>query len=250
MILSYILTITLLVLSVIKMTDIFIKSDQELGQKRQKFIQETRSIHHESQKGSITMVGILFTLMLSSLLLFFALKMKVELNEARYRKDSYLCFLYLNNETQNYTHLMGRFNMALRALFIAVSSGTGGPQAKVLFTATKKMRDGKHLYYIKKLLSNPHCKDKIASRDWLRHLPFKTSAGLLLQTNIDATTQIRSPQWSNLYYLSPTGIRRKKSFCLKADYQIQGVLQPNLKIKTAEFAMADFSKLKCLSGFP
>lgn len=247
MILSYILAITLLILSVIKMTGIFLDADKDLQGTQKRFIKETRSLHR-NQKGSVTLVGILFTFMLSCLLLFFALKMKVELNEARYRKDSYLCFEYLSIKTKNYIETIGSFNLALRTLFIAAAT-SGGPQAKALFKATKALRDGKHFAYIKELFSNSHCKGR-PPLSWLKNLPFKTHASFSLQTNVDATTQIRKPQWTVNHYQSPSGIRRKKSFCLEARYQIQGILRPNVKITTAEFPMEGFSKLKCLSGFP
>lgn len=249
MILSYILAISLLIMSVIKVADIFLSSDQELSVKQGRFIQQTRELHR-NEKGSITLIGILFTLILSSLLLFFVLKMKVELKEARYRKDSYLCFFYLNNQTKKYVEAMASFNLVLRALSIAIASGSGGPQAKMLFSATKNLRNGRHVYYVKELLANNYCKSKTESLSYLKNLPFLTSTPLALNTNVDGTTKIRKPQWTTTLFKSPVGIRLKKAFCLKAHYRILGNFKPDLKIETVEHSMADFSKLKCLSGFP
>lgn len=244
----YLLSFTILITSVIKMADLFSKTDQALLKRQQQFRQHTRDLHN--QQGNISLMAALLTLMISALLMFFALKMKVELKEARYRKDSYLCFQYLNVETKNYILEMARFNQVLRALFLAISSGAGSAQAKILFEATALTRHGRHFYYVKKLAKNKYCSGKTDSRAFFKNLPFIVTPALILETNIDQTTKLRDSQWTNIFYKNPSGIRLKNSFCLKAEYQVEGNLFPNPKIKTSEIAMQGFSKLKCWSGSP
>lgn len=246
MILSYLLAFSLLIMSVIKVTDIFIKSDLDLNTKRIEFIKETKKTH---QKGSITLMGILLTLMISALLLFFALKFKVELKEARYRKESYLCFTYLNVETQNYVSDMTKLNWAIRSAYFATISIIFTAEALPLFDSLKLARDMRHLYYLKTLLSNNYCKNPLSSYSYFMNPPYKMNVARMLETNIDGTTIIREAKWTVTYYKNPKGIRLKKSFCLKADMEIESAFFPKFKIKTSEISMADFSKLKCLSGF-
>ena len=247
--LPYLLSFTLLIMSVIKVTDFFIKTDHELDKKQEVFIKKTRSFHQKqnNQKGSISLMGVMFTAILSLLLVFFALKMKVELKEARYRKDSYLCFHYLNIETEKYIKAMTVFNWSLRSLYTAINAGA--VQLVPVYEGTQFTRNIKHFLYIKDLMTNKYCKGKTDGLSYLKNLPYKTSLAYTLTTNIDASTLPRKSKWSVTLYKNPQGIRFKKSFCLKADYSLEGAFVPNLKVQTSEIMMTAFSNLKCSSGF-
>lgn len=246
MILSYILAVSLLIMSGIKVVDAFFFADKKLNEKHSKFIQETRKSH---KKGNITLIAALFTLMISALLMFFVFKFKVELKEARYRKDSYLCFHYLNIQTENYFSDMVKFNWALRTAFAATFSVVGTAQAEAAWNALKIARNARHLYYIKNLVSNQYCKGKISNFPYLQKQPFETNRAYLLSTNLDGTAKLKEEQWKITYYQKPDGIRLNKSFCLEAEMSAEGAFIPNFKIKTQEISMAGFSQLKCLSGF-
>ena len=246
MILPYLLTFSLLIMSGIKVVESFFKADDLLNKRRSKFIEETKKTH---KGGNITLMAALLTLMISALLMFFALKFKVELKEARYRKDSYLCFHYMNLQTQKYIDEMSKFNWALRSAFLATFSVVASSSAKAIFEALKISRNARHFYYIKKFLSNSYCKGSVSNLPYLQKLPFETNSAYLLTTNLDATTKLKEAQWKIIYYKKPDGIRLKKSFCLQADMEVQGAFTPNFKIKTSEIPMTGFSQLKCLSGF-
>ena len=247
MLLTYILSFSLLIMSVIKVADLFIKIDHSLKEKRSEFVKQTKKTH---QDGNITLFALLLILMITSLLMFFTLKFKVELKEARYRKESYLCFHYLNVETQNYIHDMSKLNWGLRSAFAATFTGVATAQAKVTFDALKILRNGRHFYYIKNLLSNKYCTEKTASLSYLKNFPYKVTKLFTLVTNPDETSILREAQWSTTYYKNPTGIRYNKSFCLKATMSAEGSFNPNLQIRTTEISMAGFSQLKCLSSSP
>jgi hypothetical protein len=244
----YIFCLTILFTSVIKVTDVFMELDKSLTARRVEFIKKTKSLH-QNEKGSITLIAILFTLMISALLMFFALKNKVELKEVQYRSDSYLCFHSLNIETEKYIKDISNFNITLRALYAAQFAPNATAAARALFQATTAMRDSRHFFYVKNLLYNHYCKDKAESLSYLKHIPYETSSSLFLQTNIDETTKLKAREWKVTHYKSPHGIRLKNSFCLEATMQAEGPFFPNFKIKTAEIAMEGFSKLKCSSGF-
>jgi hypothetical protein len=246
MIVTYILTFSLLIMSGMKVLDAFFWADKKLTEKRSEFIRETKKSH---QGGNITLMAALLTLMFSALLMFFAYKFKVELNEARYRKDSYLCFKYLNIETENYISDMVKFNWALRTAFAATFSVVATAEAKTAWDGLKIARNARHLYYIKNLITNKYCKEKISNLPYLQKQPFETNKAYLLTTNLDGTAKLKEEQWKITYYKKPDGIRLNKSFCLVAEMSAEGPFLPNFKIKTQEISMAGFSQLKCSSGF-
>ncbi len=248
MILVYILSFSILITSGIYMTDVLFHADQKLNKKQQTFIEKTQAFHKEQNdnKGNISLMAVTLTLIISCLFMYLTLKMKVELKEARYRKDSYLCFHYLNVETQNYIETMAKFNLGLRGLF-AASLLT--PKAKAAFDALKIARDVRHFSYVKNLIKNNYCKGATDSLAYLKKFPFETNLAFILTTNPDATTRLRSHKWQVITYKNPKGIRLNKSFCLFGEFEAEGVIRPNLKLKTSEFPMKGLSKLKCSSGF-
>lgn len=246
MILNYLLSFSLLIMSVIKVTDLFIHTSKKLDSKRSEFIRETKKTH---QTGSITLMGALLTVMMSALLFFFAYKFKVELNEARYRKDSYLCFNHMNIITENYIFDMTKLNIALRAAYLAKFSVVATEIAIAAHKALVIAKNLRHLYYLKTLMTSKYCKSKLAIRSYLLNQPYKTTGMTILSSNMDGSTIVRKNKWKVTYYQSPKEIRLKKSFCLQADLELEGSFIPNLKIKTKELPMGVFSKLKCSAGF-
>lgn len=244
----YILSFTILITSVIKVADVFMDLDRNLSAKRSEFIKKTQKLH-KNQDGNITLMAALLTLMISGLLMFLTVKNKVELDEARYRKDSYLCFEYLNNETEFYIEDMSKFNILLRALYAAQFAPNATAAAKTAFETAKMTRNARHFYYVKILFKNKWCKDPLESSSYIKNFPYETTLAFVLQTNIDETTKLKAQKWTVTHYKKPNGIRLKNSFCLKADLKVEGIMLPKFKIKTAEISMRDFSKLKCLSGF-
>lgn len=245
MVLTYILTFSLLIMSVIKVVGAMNYADDRLNEKRSEFIKETKKAH---QDGSITLMAVLLTLMISSLLIFFAYKFKIELKEARYRKDSYLCFHYLNVETENYVSDMAKFNWGLRSAYGAIFSGVATAHAKAIHQGIVIARNARHFYYIKNLISNQYCKNAISNFSYLKNLPFETNQAYVLNTNFDATSKLREKEWTITYYKTPNGVRFKNTFCLTATMSAEGAFNPDFKIKTAEISMKGFSQLKCLSG--
>lgn len=220
-------------------------ADDRLNKKKSEFIKETKKSH---QDGSITLMAVLLTLMISSLLIFFTYKLKLELKEARYRKDSYLCFQYLNVETENYISDMAKFNLALRTAFVTIFSGVASAHAKAIHQGLVIARNARHFYYIKNLISNEYCNNAISNFSYLKNLPFETNKAYVLTNNIDETSKLRQKQWTTTYYKVPNGVRFKNTFCLKATMSAEGAFSPSFKIKTSEISMRGFSQLKCFSG--
>ena len=248
-ILNTILAISVVIISAVKTSELFIQSDHALNDLQAKFIKETKELHkfHKNNQGSISLVAAILTSLLSALLLFYLLKMKTEYKEALYRKDSYLCFQYLNKTTERYIREMADFNLALRTAFVIQNSGLATAEAASVFQALTITRNFRHLVYLKKLSLNQYCKFE-EGLSYLIKTPFKTKLSMTLTTNIDETSIVENKSWTYFYYKKPEGIRWRKSFCLKADVSIGGAFFPNPKITTHQIATADLSSLKCFSG--
>jgi len=229
-------------MSVVKTADIFKKANSDLYRSQKSFIKLTREKHNS---GNISLNGCLFALMFSLLLLFFALKFKIELKEARYRRDSYLCMKYLNVKTQNYIFDLTALNWLLRSAYAASKAS---PKALAAFHSLKMTRNLRHNLYLKDLFTYKYC-PKEMGLIYLKNLPYKTKSPVILQTNIDETTQLRESKWTYNLMKNPDGIRFKNSFCLQSTYKMEGVMVPNTKVETRKISNAGISKLKCLSGF-
>jgi hypothetical protein len=249
-ILNYLLAISLVILSVVKTADLFIQSDIALGKIEAKFVAQTKKLlksPNNDEKGNISLTAAVLTVLLSLLLLFFITKMKIDYREAVYRKESYLCFHYMNRQTEKYIKEMAIFNWSLSAAFAAQSSGVATAEAVEVFKALTIVRNIRHFYYLKKLASNKYCHVP-ETYSYLKNTPFRIQVNLALITNIDETSIMRQKKWSYQYYKIPTGIRLKKSFCLKSEFQMQDVYFPNASYTSSEIQMAGLSSLKCFSG--
>ncbi len=249
MILNYLLAFSLLILSAIKTADIFVKSNSHLNSVRKDFIYKTKQTHN---RGSLSLNGALFAAMFSLLLIFFATKFKVELKEAKYRRDSYLCMNHLNIKTANYIYDMTALNWLLRSAAAAALSIIATVEAIEVHKALEIARDARHAYFIKELFTYKYCSKEMVLPA-LTKLPYQTKGIVRLKTNIDGTTIIREKKWKRPLFKNPAGIRFKNSFCLQSTFKMDGVMVPNLNIITEEIAggllNGAISKLKCLSGF-
>lgn len=247
-ILTYIIALSITVASVVQTTGLFYKSDRNLQEVQQNFIQKTRNLH-KNEKGSMTFVAITLVLIISAMLYFYVSKMSIEYKEAVYRKDSYLCQRYLNQTTKSYIGQISKFNTALRTAFAAKNTIVNGVSGEVVFRGLVYARNARHFYYLKQLVDNKYCSPD-NSAVYLAQLPFETKATGILDTNIDETTKVRKDQWTNVIYRNPSGIRLKKSFCLKTSFQIKGAFFPDLKMSSEEISVGGMSSWKCLSGAP
>lgn len=242
-IVNYLLCLSLVIISVVKTAEIFLKSDKSLQKMQKEFIQQTLKSH----KGSISLVGANLVLVLSALLLFLVTKMQIEYREALYRKDSYLCIHYLNTKTLSYIHKMARYNNALRAAYIAITISPSSPIAHTALKTITLLRNGEHFVYLKNINQYPYC-SQLEVLPYLAHLPFKVHSNLSLVTLIDETSIIKEKKWSLTTMKRPSKIRFKKAFCLKSTFTLDGEFFPNPKLETQELGFEDSAKLKCLSG--
>ena len=248
-ILSYILAFSLVILSVVKTTEIFIQSNKSLEKIESQFVDQTRRLikKADNEKGNISLVAALMTVLLSFLLLFFVTKMKLNFQESLYRKDSYLCVKFLNTKTEKYISEMVHFNWLLRSAFIVVNSGMATVEAQGILKTLTIVRNLSHFNYLKKIGLNHYCQShEVLS--YIKNIPFKTQPTLALTTNLDQTVILRQNKWTLYYYKLPNGIRIKKSFCLKSSFLVESEFFPKTNYSTIEIPIEDLSSLKCSSG--
>lgn len=193
------------------------------------------------------MTAAILTALLSSLLLFYVIKMKTEYAEALYRKKSYLCSRYLNIQTEKYIKEMSIFNWSLRAAFAARSSVIGGVSGEIIWKGLTFTRNLRHFNYIRKISKNNFCQLP-ETISYLTNTPFKIQKTLSLETFIDETSIVRKNQWSNIYYKNPNGIRLKKSFCLKSSFTVKNAFDPKPTHQSEEVEVKVLSSSKCLFG--
>ncbi len=249
-ILSYLLGFSLVLLSAVQTADLFIRSDRALQKIEIEFVEYTKLLlktPKNKQKGSLTLAAALITALLSLTLLFFVTKMKIEYKEALYRKDSYLCFHYLNVKTQKYIDEMANFNVALTAAYLALHIAVATAEATEAFRVLILTRNIRHFVYINSLIQNSNCK-KLEGQNFLKNTPFKIQPNFALITKSDETSIVRQKEWSNTYFKRPSGIRLKKAFCLKSYFSIYSAYLPQTKVNLTEIPIVDLSSSNCFSG--
>lgn len=230
MIINYLVGIAFIALSVGSFSKIFIKEDKEINKVRESFIKKTRNSH----RGSISLVGACFCLILTFFMLFLLQKMRIEFNEAKYRKESYICFHYLNQLTKKYVNEMGHFNKSLAATFAAQMAPGAGAISKAAHNTLIITRNIRHLFYVKDYIKNSYCKDQLEYVTYFKNWPFKQSTLLKLQTNFDGSAIINKNKWTTSFTKKPKGIRLKNAFILKAEHSATNSYFPNYKITTQE----------------
>ena len=187
-------------------------------------------------------MGAILTAILSLFLLFLVLKMQIEYREAVYRKDTYLCFRYLNKQTEDYVSLITRFNWAIRSAYLAQFSGVGSTQAAATFKGLVSARNIAHISYVKNLISNTYC-SKLESNNFVKNLPYKTTNLFILDCKKDGTTEVRDKEWINIIAKIPSKIRLSHLFAIKIKYAIEGEFFPNFQVRSQEISMQDLPNL-------
>jgi hypothetical protein len=246
MILNSLIAVSLILLSVVKTADLFIQSNRSLEKLQSKFVKTTKELI-APPKGNISLMAAILTALLSSMMLFYIIKMKTEYAEALYRKKSYLCSRYLNRETEKYIFEMAVFNWTLRAAFIAKSTILASAQSEIIWRGVTIARNIRHFNYVRKILKNKFCQFP-ETTSYFYNSPYKTQGTFTLETLIDETSILRSQKWTTTYYQKPSGIRLKKSFCLKSSWQLTDAFSKKASIQTEELGMVDLSNLKCFFG--
>jgi hypothetical protein len=202
----------------------------------------------KNNQGSVSLLGATLTSLLSLYLLFFALKMQVEYREAQYRKESYLCFKFLNTTTVDYITQITKLNWALRTAYAAQFSVIATNESIVIFKNLVLYRNAFHVSYMKNLFLNSYCSLPITT-DYVKNLPYQTKNIFLLDTLVDETTKIRAKKWKNIISVIPKKIRSSHIFLISVEYSLDGPFLPNLLYTSKEIGKRELLSLNHFFGF-
>lgn len=203
----------------------------------------------QNNRGSISLIGASLTTILSLFLLFLIQKMRIEYNEAQYRKRTYLCFRYLTVQTENYVNSMTKFNWALRSAYAAQFSGVASEEAITIFKNLVTFRNAVHVSYLKNLMENKYCSYP-ESLEFVKNLPYQSKTVFLLDTEIDETTKIRANKWKSSVTLNPKSVRISHIFWLTADFSIETAFVPKFSYVAKEVRKMGLQNLNRSSGYP
>jgi len=238
MILNYVLSLSIFILSAGSLAEFFIHSSLKNTQQQKDFIKQTRE--KLNQKGFGTLMGITFLLLFSSFFYFYLLLSTTQNREIKNRKDIYLCAKDYINTTNNYLSAITKINVAFDALNLASATGIATAEAEMTRKALKIAQAGFHVSYLKKIQSKKHCSvESIAL--FMLNQPYETKGLILLNTGLDGKTKLRKDAWNLKISKIEKGIRFKHLFYLDLDVKLNSIYQSALETKLAEKAIEDLS---------
>lgn len=234
MAINYIFAIFIFITSATSLADLFLLAQKKTQAENREFIKQTqKKLNEYNQSGIGTILGISLTLIFSLLFYFFLLVQKTEYNELVYRKNTYLCFNFLDKKTRNYISNISKYNIALRAIALASASGVLTEEAQAAKNVLIATRSILHFSYLKNIVTAPYC-HMTDSKDYLKNFPYELEITGALSTNVvDETTILKEENWKNTIGHLSSGIRLSKNFVLNAEYSLSSVFSstPQVSIK-------------------
>lgn len=226
--------ISLIVLLLTKSIGLFNHMQFQIHKEMRAFEAKTRDYHLNNNKGSITLLGLVLLTLFSGFLLVTLLVMQKEFMQAKYRKEAYLCFIYQDQTYRHYFKEMIHFNQAIAATYVAQFIPLAGKAAKIAYEAEKHARNIRHLYYLKKFVSNDYCKVIEHANSFIRNLPFETNANVLLRTDPIGLADIKEEPIEIDFYYFGKEFKKIPQFKLKASYVFYHRLSTKIKATTEE----------------
>jgi len=184
----------------------------------------------KDEKGQITLLGLLFSMILLSYALFVILKCQKTSQEISSRLQTYQCFHYLDVETNNYIYYMGNLNKIILAASLMALIPLTSAQGKALQQATIISQQVLHYTHLKKLTSNEYCK-LAQGGTYLKNLPYKTRAGIFLERGFDGTTILSNKDFK---VWVPNATKSGGYFAIEGLYKIKDKLSSKNTLKTKE----------------
>lgn len=245
MILNYILSFSIFIISAGSLAELFIHSSLKNTKQQTEFIKHTKQ--KIDQKGIGTFLGLTTLLLFSSFFYFYLLLSTTQFKEIRNRKDIYLCSKKYLELTNSYTNAISKINIAFDALNVASATGLATPESEATRKALKLAQAGIHVSYLKNINSIKYC--SIESRaQFMLNLPYETSKAFFLETAIDGKTKVREKKWELKISKIEKGIRYKHLFYLDLLLNLESIYSCKLTSTIKEVNLLDLSNLKPLSG--
>jgi hypothetical protein len=245
MILNYLLSLCIFILSAGSLAELFIHSSLKNTKQHSDFIKTTKE--KIKDKGFGTLMGITFLLLFSSFFYFYLLLSTTQNKEIKNRKDIYLCAKKYINSTNSYINAISKLNIAFDALNLASATGLATAEAEATRKALKLAQAGIHVSYLKKIQSSPYCSIENKTL-FMLNLPYETSKVVLLNTTLDGKTKLRKDTWNLKISKIENGIRIKHLFYLELKVELESIYQSTIKTTIAEKEIVDSLNLKPLFG--
>lgn len=241
MILNYLLSLCIFILSAGSLAELFIHSSLKNTQQQKDFVKMTRE--KLQQKGFGTLMGITFLLLFSSFFYFYLLLATTQNKEIKNRKEIYLCAKDYINITNTYISAITKINIAIDALNLATASGIATAEAEITRKSLKLLQAGIHVSYLKKLQGHKYCSVETTAQ-FMLNLPYETQGVFMLNTTLDGKTLLRKDTWNLKISKVEKGIRFKHLFFLDLEVKLDSIYQSKLETKLSEKASLDLSNLK------
>lgn len=212
---------------------------------------KTVSHIRQSQKGSVSSIGLVLTLFIMAITLTGLGKSLEELNHIKFRTRSYLCSKSLLKEVKPYVKFMTGINSLIKVAypmqFVPIPK-----VSKFATTAIKYsiyVQNTYHAFYLAKVLANPKCK-KETKLSFLLKSPSEIKNLLKLKRNKNKTVIMREKWRDTLVFKAPKHLSLfKHSFALVINYKIEEeVSTKKVKINSKEINSVALQKLKQLAG--
>lgn len=205
----------------------------------------------QCEKGSISFIGILFTLIICSLSITHIYKSTNELKSIKHRSKNYLCLKKSNKLTQKYIKSVIHLNLPIRLAFIGSKSPIPYFQQSMqaIHRILKYTQLLYHFSYLKKIYSLINC-NHLAKASYITTLVFKGN-GFTFYRHIDGTAQLRKTKWTIRLPAIDKKLSLINQFFLNSTFKLQNNFSKKLKVTTAEKGLTtikDISNLKQFIG--
>jgi hypothetical protein len=194
-----------------------------------------------NNKGSISLIGLMCTLILIAYgLINIATSLK-ELQVHRFRQKSYLCTKKTLKSIDTYFNYIQKSNVAIRVLYFSgfnIFHPASAIAARRARKALISVQNAYHLSFIYKLKSNKYC-EVINTTKLLTSLPVHTKNIVVLHRDWTGMAKLKN-HWSNqLVFFAPKSISRaKESFIVKMEIRKKDSMWVSkFKIKTEELGI-------------
>ena len=168
---------------------------------------------NKRQEGNTTISGMLICLMISSTILYDIFKLYQNQKSLLNRSQLYLCFKYLDINTESYIKNITIGNYSIQAINISaiINPATTNASRAII----QQVQQIAHYSYLKKILSNKYC-STLQAASFIKNTPYLTNAIGVLKRNKFGVTITKQNIW-NIYILG-----QEQKILVKGVYTLDG----------------------------
>ncbi len=169
-----------------------------------------------NNKGTFSLVGILFLLLISSIFYLALLISKINFFEVKNRNETYQCFIDYTEASVHFTKKIESLNKAIISLKIASLIPGAQGTTKTTIEILKNSQNILLTLYMKKVSAFKTCDLKIKIK-LIKNIPYLHTA-VILQRGPDELTIKKEKLWTINFDLNSPHIRKNAKFKIVADY--------------------------------